>query len=455
MGNKQPQFLAESDPKWFALGQGDDWLDPITYDPNESYAVCVGIDEQVEKELISLGEMVANDTEALVDRVSRNLGLPKANVKNLVASRTSKRLVTSSGISVFLVDAAQKVGRKGILVFSFSGHGAKINGKYGLVTYGHSASRSDILTGKDFVRLILEETDFKGKRVLLVLDCCSAGGIPEEFFGIEDARKTFCTVAACRPNEASIQLHPLNHSVFTYFLLEALHFNFIANQASRSTAELSLNLQKIYKLVSEASFALSALFIKFDSSKKSLVGYNSHAVVISGKGKEEVDSDPMPHRGRFESLLRLGERYPEKAESFPYCRRWLDYHIYNSSSLIKLRDLDCLGKPAVFEACLSAMCHSIACIHIYENSPTMGKANQFIFDFISVFSSLEVVAPVNNQRFSASKFGAGLVYYFSILKKHKVDVSQLDDLFEKVKNKYGRDETDSVSDSNTYIVILQ
>ena len=80
----------------------------------------------------------------------------------------------------------------------------------------------------------------------------------------KEARQVFCAIAACNSYESSIQLLPLQHSVFTYFLLEALQCS--------PNAQGELHLKQVYDHIHTACMAPSSLFIHYNPKEKSLAG---------------------------------------------------------------------------------------------------------------------------------------------------------------------------------------
>ena len=424
----------------------------ISFDPEASFALCVGLDKQAQPTTTSLGELVEKDTLALADSLSKNLGLPQNNVKTIISSKAPKRLLTINGLATLLVEAAWRVGPEGILIFTFSGHGITVApDEYSLMLVDHGSSTRDYIVAGDFLHLVLHqnEAEFKGKKVLLVLDCCHAGGIPEKLASTEEGRTKFCAIAACNSYQSSIQLFPLRHSVFTYFLLDALSLQLV------KSGEVSMS--SIHEHIHKACSSLSSLFIPYNPSKKSTEGFKVDPVVISvGEGKEDVDAPTIERQlsnheysGRFDILHThwLHEDFEQIKVSFSAnCRRWLKKQV--SGPLESLSELGQLEKKEVFDACLSAMCQSMACIHLYEECPTIGTARQFIKDFIEVYAAIERASEDSLPGLTPKQVESGIAYYYGTVQNAaKLNALELKILYNRIM---GFEDTDSRTPDVSY-----
>jgi hypothetical protein len=414
----------------------------ISFDPQESFALCIGLDKQAQPMTASLGKLVQKDTLSLAESFAKHLGLPERNVKTIISSQSPKRLLTVNGLATLLVEAAWKVGPKGILIFTFSGHGIEVApNEYSLMLVNHSKTTHDYIVASDFLKLIQKEAEFKGKKVLLVLDCCHAGGIPQSLANTEEGRATFSAIAACNSYQSSIQLFPLGHSVFSYFLLDAL--------AHQSVEPGKIPLHILYDSIHRACSSLSSLFIPYSATRKTLEGFKVDPVVVS-KGREDEQTDAIVetaklesgHAGRFQILHSYWsfEEFEKIKISFSgNCYRWLKKQASPTGPLQTLHDLGQLEKPAVLNACLSAMCQSIACIHLYEECPVIGKARQFIKDFTEIYAVVESTLQKSLQDITPITVESGIIYYYTTV-KNVTDASELKLLYNKVM---GFEQTDS------------
>ena len=141
------------------------------------------------------------------------------------------------------------------------------------------------------------------KYTLLTLDCCYAGGIAKELTSSANWGKQELgqyVISACTANEASLVLGPLGHSIFTYFLAEA-----IAKLTSRPG---QLPVHDIFKECEICSIALSSLLIKYDpksglswsTMQPQMRVWDLKSVVMElmGKGPDQADSTCSVHIGR-------------------------------------------------------------------------------------------------------------------------------------------------------------
>ena len=118
----------------------------------------------------------------------------------------------------------------------FSGHGVRVPGgrKYFLVPHGYNRYRKQetAISGKEFTEKI---QGIRAKKLLVLLDCCHAGGIttskepgeifvkspvPPELLDVLGTGSGRVVIASSRGNELSQVGNP--HSIFTACLLEAL-----------------------------------------------------------------------------------------------------------------------------------------------------------------------------------------------------------------------------------------
>lgn len=409
----------------------------INFEPSESYALCLGLDKQASEGVASLGKLVERDCRDVGQCISRSFGVPEANVKVIVSSDAPNRLVSVEGVATLLVEAAWKVGPSGVLIFAFFGHGIRLaNNHFTLALVNHSSTAPDYIVADDIARLILNDARFKGRRVLLVLDCCLAGAIPQKLMQDKETRQVFRAIAACNSYESSIQLLPLQHSVFTYFLLKALQHS--------PNAPGELHLKQVYEHIHTPCRALSSLFIQYNPQKKSLDGIRmSPRVFTNVEGHESVDANveaPL-HFGRLHLLQHFWTTFPAHKVSFSStCHKWLAMQSAPTGPLQRLRDAGHLEKEQVLNACLSAMCHSIACLHLYDNNPAVGSARQFIKDFTEVYATVESVTLSPLENVSPSMFESGIVYYYLIL-KGKVKVKELKQLYDMI---VGEEQIDTV-----------
>ena len=428
----------------------------ISFDPSQSLALCVGIDVLAKDPDRSLGDLVKHDCVDLSDACSRNLGIPKSQVKTIIASEDPHELVNEVGLSTLIIDSARSVGPEGILFFAFSGHGitAVKNDREQavLALVNHTEEAPDCLAGSDLSELILEKANFRGRNVILVLDCCFSGGISKWTECNDDGTSKFRSIAACSAYQTSIQLDPLEHSIFTYFLLNALQ----GNKGIVTTSQhehpdqgeiVHLCLKDVFEHISDSSWALSSMYIRYDPVTQSLHGCTMTPEVSSvlrrSKSEENMldavemtDGGPYqnPH-GRFQIVQRYWKMFPAGTDTTSRAMpqnsyRWLKRQRIANGPLLMLKDRGHL-KGKVLQAVLCALAHSVASIHLYEKHPWNGKVRLFIVDYTEIISFVEVVHGEeieDGYQFSAVK--EVLAYYYTVYRRVDFpDVSELRSLF--------------------------
>ena len=432
----------------------------IRFDPKQSYAICIGMDRLEGMPEHSLGPLVVSDCKALAEACSDCLGIPSAHVKQLVASEDPGCLLMRGGLLTLLVDCARSVGTEGILVITFSGHGTTVvrdgTEQAALPLIKHTSESPECLDGKDIVEAVQKTAKFRGKNVLLVLDCCFSGGIAEWLQYNERAGEIFRTIASCSPYQTCIRLDPLDHSIFTYFLLDALRGNKGITESCQMQQEGSsgpivrLCLQDIFKHICDSSWALSAMYVKYNLATQSLQGYIMMPVVTSQQQPtrseenmlDAVEMTDGPYggsdgSGRLQFLQKYWKAFPRVQTSEQRLPQnsyeWLRKQSKPDGPLEMLRDRGHLmGK--VLQATICALSNSVASIHLYEKHPWNGKARLFIFDFTVIISVVESAFTDGEQVIVQPKaVRQALTYYFAVYKSAEwADLSELHSLYRKL-----------------------
>jgi hypothetical protein len=161
---------------------------------------------------------------------------PENQVRLLIEEKASRTGILTALAE--LKDSANKNQEATVLVY-FSGHGGRIllpdgTSKYHLVPHDYDPSNSSetSVSGAEFTALI---QGIQAKKLVVLLDCCHAGGIPAvkepgatfvkspvppELFALLDSGKGMIIIASSREDEVSYTGDPL--SLFTACLIEAL-----------------------------------------------------------------------------------------------------------------------------------------------------------------------------------------------------------------------------------------
>ncbi|MCY1083644.1 caspase family protein [Archangium lansingense] len=176
----------------------------------------------------------ASDMAALLTDPSR-CGYPEAQVKRLLDGEAS-----ITAIRTELKQLAARTGPEDTAVVFFSGHGGRTpdGRRQYLLPYDAEPGRLDAtaLSMEEFRELL---GNIRAGRLLVVLDCCHAGGaaeskaaeegldglepgLDEEHVQLLRTGRGRVVLASCRPEEKSFAERGSRNSIFTHFLLQAL-----------------------------------------------------------------------------------------------------------------------------------------------------------------------------------------------------------------------------------------
>lgn len=139
-------------------------------DPRSTYAVVAGVLEWKDPGLGAFPKEHRKDQE-LFDTLGR-LGVP-ASQRTLFLDNAA----TATNVTTALRDAIAKAPAGSTLVFYYAGHGVK--NQKGDILFATSDIRLDKLDSTGLLLNALPEvlSKFKGKRILLMADCCYSGGL--------------------------------------------------------------------------------------------------------------------------------------------------------------------------------------------------------------------------------------------------------------------------------------
>ena len=431
----------------------------IRFDPNQSRALCVGMDRLAKSPKRSLGPLVKHDCMGLSETCSSSLCIPESYVKTLVASKDPHELMNEVGLSTLIIDSARSVGPEGVFVFTFSGHGIKAvknsTEQPVLPLINHTSEEPECLSGSDLVELILYKANFRGKKVILVLDCCFSGGITKWLNYNQNSEGKFRSISACSPYQTSIQLDPLGHSIFTYFLLDALKgregiVESCKHEHPDQGIRIRLCLKDIFEHICNSSWALSAMYIKYDPVTQSLRGCTMTPEVSSKLKRTQSEENMLDAvettdggryqdpQGRLQIIQKYWKAFPramaDTSRRMPQnSYRWLRQQMVPNGPLSMLQEKGHF-KGKVVQAVLCALANSVAAIHLYERHPWNGKARLFIVDFTEIIS---IVVPVSleevEDHLQFSSIKEVLSYYYAAYRSVEFpDVSELKSLFRMI-----------------------
>ena len=237
-------------------------LDPasISFDPSQSYMVSYGVDVQTNPKFLanmSLSSIAVRDATKIRD-ILVQIGIIPASNAHLYAASSDLESCKISGIKRSFQECVRKVGPNGLFVFHFSGHGVehKIHRKkvWTLAPVDFNYKQDALLTADVFGRWF-REAECKAKHILFFLDCCHAGGIAIKLSRFSNllVKGNLFVLSACTTNEETLVIGALKHSIFTYFLSQAI---------LKTPGEIPL--KAIFSECHACSKAFSSLVIMYD-----------------------------------------------------------------------------------------------------------------------------------------------------------------------------------------------
>jgi hypothetical protein len=219
------------------------------------YAIVIGVGQRADDDKALA--ITASDAMAVSNKLETACKFPKNQVKLLTGTETG-----GSKIIDQLDELAQqtKATKADLVIIYFSGHGYTKNGQYYLINY--ETDKNDIentaVRGEVFIQKI---NTIHTDKLLLLLDCCHAGGfagsqsekIPfkkEDFLSSANFNRVIIT--SCEEIEKSFTAEPV--SVFTYALIEALHGKDLRNdRKSISVFDLALYVRERTRALTKAA----------------------------------------------------------------------------------------------------------------------------------------------------------------------------------------------------------
>ena len=234
-------------------------LEKVEFDTTQSHLVSFAIDYQSHEKFKAktLDHTVVNDAKLVLKTFVQIGSVTEGNTTLHVASKNPEDC-TFEGVRRCFIDAAKSVGAEGMFVFHFSGHGIRIGDDHALAPSDFDCSDRTCITAS-VLNNWLTEASCKAKHVLFTLDCCYAGGIGDALTTIILHSSLF-VMCACTANETSRLIGPLEHSVFSYFLADAMR--------KETSDPQKLPLYKILTECRTCCKALSSLLVKYEAPRK-------------------------------------------------------------------------------------------------------------------------------------------------------------------------------------------
>ncbi|XP_064642534.1 uncharacterized protein LOC135496897 [Lineus longissimus] len=392
MGNKQSASGSAGDREagWLVVDIFPE--DAISFNPASSCVLCAGIGEQggfTEKKA-NLGPAADQDSIGVAKLFHKKFHIPDDQII-LLTSKTMP--ATNKSILSALKHQAGQVKEDGILVFQFSGHVLRIEKKNTVVFLpaNFDGTSKTVITVQKLLRAFHKT---KAKYVVMVMDCCYAGGVAEELvLNISDEVPTYI-LASCTSTQKSLSFNQLGNGFFTYFFLKFFD----------SYHKATFPLKEVVTYCKPLCNAINKLLRPgFDSeaSMSPMILWNTYKIKLMDlKKKDEVfdetdavQEDPLAYARRYHrqysSQRRDADSPWEKSEVPEHVVAWL--HVEAYESLKYLHDMKVLKKSekGLFSTILAFVAQSVASLTYQElkktnNILTIFKASTLLEGFITI-----------------------------------------------------------------------
>ena len=391
----------------------------LDFDPSKSYAMCVGIDKQLTKDFSShsLGEIAARDAATIAESLTVDAGLQKDRVR--VYTTNKPHLCTKDALGTLFINYASEVEESGIFIFHFSGHAVIIQGPDGRDEWPWVLAPADFqgdiktsITAQNFIQW-LSAAKCKARNVLIILDCCYAGGIGEKIASSEHLKPTVHVLCACAAFEASLPMTALGSSIFSYFLLHVMKYQ------PKGQFALETMMEEIKTLC--------------QSFSSLLMHYTQDGVLKPALIQPEVHSSSMDDidycnndNHNLNILLSLYDQKSPKPSLHQAAVRWLKSTAV-TKSLKVLFSITPIPE-SLNNGIYCALLYSVSCLQLAYDRSHSAERNLFIAATTSVLS---VINQQSGQEASITmdQITMGLKYYYMPICSLGIQANPLEKLF--------------------------
>lgn len=407
----------------------------LLFEPSESYMVSYGIDYQTSPKFKhkTLTSVTVADAQQVTTALE-SVGVINQGNAALYAASKQPEECTFEGMKAGFQKQAKKVEQNGLFVFHFSGHGIKVrNEEWGLAPVDFDYTRDTYITA-DVLNEWLQEVGCRAKHILFTLDCCYAGGIAKELtssgnWGKQDLG--LYVISACTANESSLVLGPLGHSIFTYFLAEAI--------ARLTSHPGQLPVCDIFKECQICSVALSSLLISYDPTsglswstmqpQMRVWDLKSVVMELMGEGPDQPDAVVL---GRFNFAVQLYDKSKSIPSLDDKTYAWFETLSDSNGPLMELEKRHIL-EGRILDAALCSIMYSVASIEMACNPANVGNPNLFLVAFMHAVATLDLMK--HGVEFNENQFVQSWGFYRDVIIRNKVNDEGLRQLLYKLKRK--------------------
>lgn len=350
---------------------------------------------------------------------------------------------TYTGMKTVLESNASKVGKEGILIVFFGGHGiSDSNQKWALVPADFDLTSDTYITASDLTQC-MTRASCQAKYVLLILDCCYSGKIGTDITkGVahhsDDLLSNVYVLASGTALQSSFGVGILRHSIFSYFLKRSLINNCLPSNVLLPDGGV-LPLMDIFKECKTCCEALSSLMLSLDKRSGNKLRVCESVPSLSffspqvEEGGEEIDFEPSAGRLNFVMQLLAQHRCPKPSPSlhqltFQWLRRLIQ-SLPNPLSTLNDRGMfdDSDDNGRVLIAVIGLIMQSIAYIELVHNGDTLHIPHIFLVAFVHTVATIDSIHPGLNVKLEYMIQVWPL--YHDVLVKNNIDDTLLNELY--------------------------
>ena len=332
----------------------------LKFDHKKNFAFCVGIDElhqpifaEKRRELT-----IKEDATGMRAAFISSLGFNPDQVKLSISSDMPDRC-TKAGLRASFLECIKKVEHTGIFIFYYAGHGYEWEGRC-LLTPGDFASDvKSAISGEDLVEW-LDASKCKEINVLFIFDCCYSGDLGEGLTYHSNLKfdAHLYAMCGCGAKECLTSISALNHSIFTYFLLD-----YMTALISEHKKEIIFN--QMMDDVAELCFRFSSLIMVYVGGKLhcgsfNLMKYHRNASITEHSNTNAQAAD---------SLLNIWFKNIVRGRPHEMVEGWLHFKITQDS--LKVLSIK-VSSLEIQNGIVSALLYSSALLH-YEHEDGDGR----------------------------------------------------------------------------------
>ena len=413
----------------------------LEFDPEKSRAICIGIDKQQHHKFLgnNLGNAAAKNAKLLGEAFETNMGMQKERV-HVYTSDGVPELCKKEAIKALVLNYAHEVEEDGLFVFYFSGHVVVYKGFDDKDDCIHvlvpADFTGDIVTGittDDFVNWI-RQSKCKARHVLIILDCCHAGGIGKKITATADIRPHVHVMCACAAREVTLSMNVLGNSIFCYFLLYVLK-----KYQPKGKFALDENMDEIAELCQ----SFSSLLMCYSSErggllKPALIQPEMHVT----SGIDETDSGDSH---KLSKLFALYDRQAHKPSIHLAAGQWLRSRLVQDSLKVLLA-IDPLPS-SLYNGILSALFYSMSCMHLAYDQTHITERNLFVTVAISIISAIGF--SYSDVTITDEQLKLGLKFYYLPINSLNISTHSIEKLFMELHVQSSTSTTGSTTDQST------